>query len=155
MSLLCSSAALPAKVLCVWSNVPVACWEWEGKAGLRLRGTFCSLADSAQSLSPCLSVFVESLIKEPSALWGFTTSGSFEQMNTDIPLCFPVGWRWGMWECTHSCVPACEQVWTNPWVRAPTREAVPRSRLFHSVHVWKNTLVWRVGASYDWVFEAS
>lgn len=46
--------------------------QWEGKAGLRPGGTRCSPAYSAQSFSPCLSLFVERLIKERSALRGFS-----------------------------------------------------------------------------------
>lgn len=42
-------------------------WEREGKAGLRPRGTCCSAAYSAQSLNPCLLVFLGRLIKERSS----------------------------------------------------------------------------------------
>lgn len=69
--------------------------EWEGKAGLRPQGTCSSPAYSAQSLSPCL--FVERLIKECSALRGFTTSGSFWADEHGHPIMFPSRVHWGMW----------------------------------------------------------
>lgn len=94
------SVQLTSSSCCVRSDVPAACWECEGKAGLRPRGTSYSPACSAQSLSPCLPVFVERLIKEQSALRGLTTSGSFGADEHGHPFMFPSGVRWGVRECT-------------------------------------------------------
>lgn len=113
-----SSPALAAEGQRVRSDVPAACWEGEGKAGLRPRGTSYSPACSAQSLPPCLPVFVEKLIKEQSALRGLSTSGSFGVDEPGHPIMFPSGVRSGMWVCTDLRVPAREQAWKNP-ARAP------------------------------------
>lgn len=122
-----SSPAGAAKVQCVWSKVPAAWWEWEGKAGIRPIGTCYSPAYSAQSLPPCLNLFVERLIKDPGALRGFTTSGSSGADEHGHPIMFPSGVRRGMCERTHPCGPACEQLWTNLWAWAHTNRCTSAS----------------------------
>lgn len=77
------------------------------KAGLRPRGTIYSLAYSAQSLSPCLSLFVERLIKERSALRGFTVSGSLWADEHGHPIMSPTG----LVEGSESAQPLCGCVW--------------------------------------------
>ena len=122
---------------------------WGVKARLWPRGTCYSPADSAQSLSPCLSLFVERLIKARSVLGGFTASGSFWADAHGRPIMFPRQVPRDM--KVHTFPLAC--VWANLSVSSLEHLHFNPEGLI--LCTYEDTWVWRVKLSDDYVFEAS
>lgn len=101
------SVQLTSSSCCVRSDVPAACWECEGKAGLRPRGTSYSPACSAQSLSPCLCGEADQRAERAQRthhireLWrGWTRTSLYVS-------------QWGTLRGARVHRPSCEQPWNK------------------------------------------